>query len=326
MSLLQGRDCQGRGGRSAGGLNDPGMRQLIREYLDHLGGVKNYSPHTITAYSNDLSQFNEFLELHGSPAPVDIAGIDRLTVRRFLGDLVEQGKGKRSAARKLSSVRSFLDFLVRKGMLEHNPASGVLSPRLPRRLPLFLSESSVEKMMQLPDRSSVRGLRDRAILEMLYGTGIRLNELIQLDSRSLDLNNDTVKVLGKGSKQRIVPLGRRAKESVKEYLSRRSECPVRPGTSRDAGALFLSDRGRRISARAVYRVVNRYIGLASDIGKKSPHILRHTFATHMVNRGADLRAVKELLGHESLSTTQLYTHVTVDRLKRIYKQAHPKAQ
>jgi len=301
------------------------MKRSLREYLDHLASAKNYSPHTIAAYGNDLSQFYEFLVRLRSPAPAGITGIDHVTIRLFLGDLIEQGMGKRSAARKLSSVRSFFDFLVRRGVLDHNPASAVLSPRLPRHLPLFLDEPSVEKMMDLPDTSSVRGLRDRAVLEMLYGTGMRLNELIRLELRSLDLNNDTVKVLGKGSKHRIVPLGRRAKESLKHYLSRRSELSVRQGTMPDPEAVFLSDRGRRITPRAVYRIVHHYIGLVSDIGKKSPHILRHTFATHMVNRGADLRAVKELLGHESLSTTQLYTHVTVDRLKRIYKQAHPKA-
>jgi integrase/recombinase XerC len=301
------------------------MRQAIREYLDHLASVKHYSPHTIAAYRNDLLQFHEFLLRHGFREPVGADGIDRLTVRLFLGDLIEQGKSKKSAARKLSSVRSFLDSLVRGGVLEQNPAAAVLSPRFPRRLPLFLDESSVETMMGLPDTTSLRGLRDRALLELLYGTGIRLNELIQLNTGSIDLRNDTVKVLGKGSKQRIVPLGRRAKEAVRNYLSRRGEEPGSGITPRDPDAAFLSDRGRRISARGVYRIVHRYIGLVSDIAKKSPHILRHTFATHMVNRGADLRAVKELLGHESLSTTQLYTHVTVDRLKRIYKQAHPKA-
>jgi integrase/recombinase XerC len=301
------------------------MKRAIREYLTHLATVKHYSPHTIAAYGNDLAQFHEFLIRHGSGAPADMNGIDRMTVRLFLGDIIERGAGKKSAARKLSSVRSFLDSLVRRGVLETNPAAAVLSPRLPRRLPLFLDEPAIEKMMGLPDTSTVRGLRDRAVLELLYGTGIRLNELVQLNIGGIDLNNDTVKVLGKGSKHRIVPLGRSAKDAIRGYYSRRDETAGPGDSPRDPDAAFLSDRGLRISARGVYRIVHRYIGLVSDIAKQSPHILRHTFATHMVNRGADLRAVKELLGHESLSTTQLYTHVTVDRLKRIYKQAHPKA-
>src|ERR1041385_8243218 len=301
------------------------MERAIREYLDHCSDVKRYSPHTIAAYGNDLSQFHEFLLRHGAGAPVDLNGIDRLTIRLFLGDLLERGASKTSAARKLSSVRSFLDAQVRRGALANNPAAAVSSPRLPRRLPLFLDEPAVETMMTLPDTSTVNGLRDRALLELLYGTGIRVNELVQMVPASLDLSDGTIKVLGKGSKHRIVPLGRRAKEAIRSYRLRRDEESGAKGSRRAPGSLFLSDRGRRISARGVYRVVHRYIGLVSDIAKKSPHILRHTFATHLVNRGADLRAVKELLGHESLSTTQLYTHVTVDRLKRIYKQAHPKA-
>jgi tyrosine recombinase XerC len=298
------------------------MRRLIREYVDHCAGVKNYSAHTIAAYENDLRQFHEFLARHHSGEHVDAAKIDRLTIRLFLGELIERGMERKSAARKLSSVRSFMDFLLRKGVIPLNPAAGVLSPRLPRRLPHFLDEAAAARMMDLPDASSAEGVRDLAILELLYGTGIRLEELIRLDRRSIDMRNDTVKVRGKGSKERIVPLGRRAKEAVRGYLGRRHELLAGAGGTE---ALFLTPAGKRIYPRAVYRIARKYIGLVSDIAKKSPHLLRHTFATHLLNRGADLRAVKELLGHESLSTTQLYTHVTVDRLKRIYNQAHPKA-
>ena len=300
------------------------LKHEIREYLNHLDRVKNYSPHTVAAYGGDLAQFHEFLTRHFATEQIRPAEIDHVTLRLFLGDLLENGKSRKSIARKLSSVRSFFDFMVRRNVIAHNPGSNVLTPRLPRKLPVFLDEPSIEKMMNLPDTSTVRGLRDRAILELLYGTGMRLNELVRLDLSSLDLGNNTVKVLGKGSKERIVPLGRKAKDALKAYLARRVEGAARgPGGDE---AVFINKSGKRIYPRAVYRIVNHYISVASDVRKKSPHVLRHTFATHMVNRGADLRAVKELLGHESLSTTQLYTHVTVDRLKRIYKQAHPKAQ
>ncbi len=300
------------------------MKRFIQEYLDHCAAVRNYSAHTIAAYNNDLKQFHEFLARHFARERVDAGDIDRLTIRLFLGELIERGIGRKSAARKLSSVRSFMDFLVRKGTIEANPAAGVLSPKLPRRLPAFLDEPAAQKLMELPGESTPAGFRDRAILELLYGTGIRLEELIRLDTRSIDMRNDTVKVRGKGSKERIVPLGSRAKESLRGYLRCRHELLADGGSPKEP-ALFLTPSGRRMYPRGVYRIVHRYIGLVSEIGKKSPHLLRHTFATHLLNRGADLRSVKELLGHESLSTTQLYTHVTVDRLKRIYNQAHPKA-
>jgi len=296
----------------------------IREYLNHIDRVKNYSPHTVAAYGGDLRQFHEFLARHFSTDRIVPAEIDHVTIRLFLGDLLENGKSRKSIVRKLSSVRSFFDFMVRRNVIPQNPGSNVLTPRLPRKLPVYLDEPSIDKMMNLPDTSTVRGLRDRAILELLYGTGMRLNELVRLDLSSLDLGNNTVKVTGKGSKERIVPIGSKAKDALKAYLARRAGGAAGRGGPDEA--VFFSEGGKRIYPRAVHRIVNHYISLASDVRKKSPHVLRHTFATHMVNRGADLRAVKELLGHESLSTTQLYTHVTVDRLKRIYKQAHPKAQ
>ena len=305
-------------------MNAATLKHEIREFTKNLEGVKNYSPHTVAAYGGDLSQFHEFLVRHFSTERINPAEIDHLTIRLFLGDLLEKGKSRKSIVRKLSSVRSFFDFMVRRNVIAHNPGSNVLTPRLPRKLPVFLDEPSIDKMMNLPDTSTVRGLRDRAILELLYGTGMRLNELVGLDLGSLDLGNNTVKVLGKGGKERILPLGMKAKQALNAYLVRRTEGWA--GTNRLNEAVFVINSGKRIYARAVYRIVNHYIGVASDVRKKSPHVLRHSFATHMVNRGADLRAVKELLGHESLSTTQLYTHVTVDRLKRIYKQAHPKAE
>jgi len=301
------------------------MRRHIEAYLDALRNERHSSVHTVLAYAEDLRQLHEFLTRHFSSPTYRLESIDQLTIRLFLGDLLDRGLSKKSVARKLAAVRSFLKFLVKHGMLASNPARNIVTPKLPRSLPVFLDEPAMARMMELPDRSSVEGLRDRALLELLYGTGIRVGELVQLDLEDIDLNGEVVKVFGKGRKERIVPLGRMAKEALRQYfLVRPTQISSRTGKGEE-GAAFLSARGLRMYPKGAHTIVSRYIGAVSDIEKKSPHVLRHTFATHLLNRGADLRAVKELLGHESLSTTQLYTHVTVDRLRRIYEQAHPKA-
>jgi integrase/recombinase XerC len=297
----------------------------IQKFLQHLAVEKNYSPHTIVAYREDLNQFQEFLERHWSEKHIDVRKVDQLTIRLFLGDLLDQGKSKKSVARKLAAVRSFMKYLVKRGVVTVNPGMNIVTPKLPRRLPTFVDEPAIERMMAVPDCSTIGGVRDKAVLEMLYGTGMRLSELVGLNFGDVDMKSDTVKVLGKGSKHRIVPLGRKAKEALRGYLVRREELFSSHTLEDDKKAIFLSARGQRLYPKGVYRIVQNYLGAVSELEKKSPHVLRHTFATHLLNRGADLRAVKELLGHESLSTTQLYTHVTVDRLKRIYQQAHPKA-
>jgi tyrosine recombinase XerC len=301
------------------------MIEYIKKYLHYLSNERNYSPHTISAYGGDLNQFYEFLKRHFSGMPFNVANIDQVTIRLFLGDLLEDGRSKSSVARKLVVVRSFLKYLVKLNVIKHNAGLNVVSPRLPKKLPYFLDEASVERMMAIPDCSVMEGLRDRAILELLYSTGIRLAELIQLNLDQVDFMNDTIKIFGKGRKHRIVPIGRKAREAIKQYLKERDKQLYVITKEEDRKALFLSARGKRMYPKGVFRIVNKYISTVSEIEKKSPHVLRHTFATHLLNRGADLRAVKELLGHESLSTTQLYTHVTVNRLKRIYNQAHPRA-
>jgi len=301
------------------------MIEYIKKYLHYLSNERNYSPHTISAYGGDLNQFYEFLKRHFSGMPFKVANIDQVTIRLFLGDLLEDGRSKSSVARKLVVVRSFLKYLVKLNVIKHNAGLNVVSPRLPKKLPYFLDEASVERMMAIPDCSVMEGLRDRAILELLYSTGIRLAELIQLNLDQVDFINDTIKIFGKGRKHRIVPIGRKAREAIKQYLKERDKQLYVITKEEDRKALFLSARVKRMHPKGVFRIVNKYISAVSEIEKKSPHVLRHTFATHLLNRGADLRAVKELLGHESLSTTQLYTHVTVNRLKRIYNQAHPRA-
>jgi integrase/recombinase XerC len=299
------------------------MNEHIRNFLTYITKVRNYSPHTVAAYGDDLSQFALFLER--APGRQSIASVDQNTIRAFLGDLLQHGITKKSAARKLAALRSLYKYLVQKGIAANNPALNIVTPKLPKKLPAFLDEPSISKMMSLPDLTTNDGIRDKAILEVLYGTGIRLSELIGLTLDNVDLRNATIKVLGKGKKYRILPLGKKADEAVKRYLEIRSQFQVDRTTAGNKQYLFLSGKGKPLYPKGVYRTVTKYISSVSELEKKSPHVLRHTFATHLLNRGADLRAVKELLGHESLSTTQLYTHVTVDRLKRIYLQAHPKA-
>ena len=293
----------------------------IAAFLGYLAAEKFFSRHTVAAYALDLDQFSGFLAVHTGAADPDPAAVDHLTIRLYLGELADRGIQKRSIARKLAAIRSFFRFLVRKKKLASNPSLNVVTPKLPRKLPSFLDEPSVRRMMELPDTSTPNGLRDRAILELLYGTGIRVGELTGLVAGGLDLGGSTVKVLGKGSKDRILPLGGKAREALTRYLALRKDA----ATGRGASPVFRNSKGSSLNRREVYRIVRKYISLVSEIHTKSPHVLRHTFATHLLNNGADLTAVRELLGHESLATTQLYTHVTVEKLKRIYNQAHPKA-
>jgi tyrosine recombinase XerC len=282
-----------------------------------MSAERNASKHTLAAYAYDLGQYGEFLTAAG----VEVQDVDHTRIRLFLGSLMEQGIAKRSAGRKLACLRSFYKFLRRKGIAAVNPTAIVASPRLERRLPQFLDEDAVKQVLAQPDCRTPVGIRDAAILELFYSTGIRLSELLHLTPRDLEFSHRTVKVTGKGSKQRIVPFGRKAAAAVQRWMQVRATF-VRPDM--DPGTVFLSSRGRILQPKTVNLLVNRYIGAVSEIRQKSPHVLRHTFATHLVNRGADLQAVRELLGHESLSTTQVYTHVGIDRLKKVYAQAHPK--
>jgi tyrosine recombinase XerC len=297
----------------------------IEKYREHLQIERNYSSHTVHAYEADLIQFAEFLAEVRGGGKVEIDRIDHRTIRSYLGHLLELGLAKKSIARKLAAIRSFFSFLVRLDHLKLNPARSVATPKLEKRLPSFLDEKSVAKLMDIPDRTTVMGVRDWAILELLYSTGMRLAELVQLNVGEIDFGTETVKVHGKGGKQRIIPLGRKAQEALRAYLGQRGKLFTGETTVDDRKGVFLTIHGRRIYPKAVHLVVNSAISRVSEVEQKSPHVLRHTFATHLLDRGADLRAVKELLGHESLSTTQIYTHVTVERLKKVYEQAHPKA-
>ena len=291
--------------------------QHTHAFLAYLAAERRVSPHTITAYEDDLRDYLSFLDRVGLAVPV----VDHLVIRRFLGSLIDQGLAKRSVARKLACLRSFYKFLRKHGVVDTVPTAMVATPRLERRLPQYLEEDAMAQVLAQPDRSSPDGMRDAAILELLYSTGMRLSELLALRSSDFDMTGETVKVTGKGSKQRILPFGRKAAEALRQWRAMR---PRLLGSAEDPGTLFISVRGKRMTPKGVNLLVNRYIGAVSDLQQRSPHVLRHTFATHLVNRGADLQAVRELLGHESLSTTQVYTHVGIDRLKAVYAQAHPK--
>lgn len=301
------------------------MIEHITSFLNYLKFERNYSSKTVSSYEDDLLQLHSFFKKHFSSEKYQFKNIENLTIRLFLGDLIENRISRRSIARKLSSVRSFFKYLYRKKIIELNPTINIATPKISKKLPSFLDESAVARMLELPDEATVTGLRDKALLELLYSTGIRLNELIELKLENIDWHNKTLKVIGKGRKARITPFGERAKSALNKYMLSRDQLFSKTTSEKERSSVFISNRGKPMYPKGVYNIVNSYIQQVSDIEKKSPHVLRHTFATHLLNRGADLNAVKELLGHESLSTTQIYTHVTIDRLKSIYDQAHPKS-
>lgn len=302
------------------------MQDYVRKFLHYLEHERNCSAYTIVSYEEDLNQFATYLSHTGDDGAERLETISHQTVRDFLHSLIEKGYSRGSIARKLACLRSFFRFLRRQQMLSTNPAAAIRAPKLPKRLPTVLAEHEVALLMEQPDRSTPEGCRDRALLEILYGTGIRLGELIRLNWSDINFADGTLKVMGKGSKQRIVPFGGMALQALREYRAVRTMIVVPPYVDGTCGeAVFVTKRGKRLSPNGVNILMNDYIGKVSEVHKKSPHVLRHSFATHLLDRGADLKAVQQLLGHESLSTTQVYTHVSVERLKKVYAQAHPKA-
>ena len=293
------------------------MQEAVRGFLRHLSLEKNASPHTVRAYGDDLHQFlaHARAELRREIAPADV---DHLLIRSFLARLHSRGLKKSSSARKLAGLRTFFRWLCREGVLAKNPARALLSPRTERRIPTHLEESEVATLLDLPGDGIV-AVRGRALLELLYATGLRCAELVSLDLGEVDFESRMVRVVGKGRKERVVPFGGRARDAVRAWL------PVRVALSPDSEALFINQRGGRLTDRSVRSLVAHRIRQVAITRRVSPHTLRHSFATHLLERGADLRTIQELLGHTSLSTTQRYTHVNTRHILEIYKKSHPRA-
>ncbi|MBA3658732.1 MAG: tyrosine recombinase XerC [Gemmatimonadales bacterium] len=300
-------------------------RPEVAEFLLHLEKERGQSPHTVLAYGRDLAAFTEFCDRHYAGAWT-WATVDRIGIRGFLGDLQRRGLARRSAARALSAVRSLYHYLQVHHGLTVNVARAAKVPKLEKRLPTYLDRGQTEQLFEWAELRAGAGefgpIRDLAILELFYSTGIRLSELSGMNLEDLDLLSDQAKVRGKGRKERIVPVGSRAVLALRRYLALRDGVVER--TAGDRRAVFVGRRGRRMPPRAVQRSVHAMFDAVGGDGLRV-HSLRHTFATHMLDAGADLRAVQELLGHASLSTTQIYTHTSVERLKKVYQQAHPRA-
>jgi integrase/recombinase XerC len=294
------------------------MQQWIDRFSRYLADERNLSPHTRAAYMRDLGEFQSFLLINGGADQQAVARIDSFLLRRYLAELHKRNQ-RTSIARKLSTLRTFFRYLVREGLLPSNPAEGLSTPKLNRYLPKTLSVDEAQALMERGYGNSLLDLRDRAIVELFYSSGLRISELTSLDVGSLDLREKLVRVVGKGRKERILPVGRKSHEAISAYLEGR-------GMPGEEEPLFLNARGGRLTPRSVQRNLKTRLIKAGVMKDISPHALRHSFATHLLDGGADLRAIQELLGHASLSTTQKYTQVSVDQLMSVYDKAHPRSK
>ncbi len=317
------------------------MRELLKSFLQHLELNRNASVHTVRAYDSDLSQFLDALARAkqrkvSALAPTDI---DHVAIREFLGELHARGNSRASAARKLTAVRTFCRYLRREGLIQDDPSALVGAPKQDQKLPAHLEIGEMEKLLAMPDTSTPLGRRDRAIIELFYASGLRLSELVGLDLDDLNLSSRMVRVLGKGRKERIVPFNHASEDALRAWLKDRGtfahvSSPQNPRRAQKSSAkyvrrrdaLFVNYQGGRLSTRSVDRLVKRYVSMCSTRLGISPHALRHSFATHLLQRGADLRAIQELLGHARLSTTQRYTHLNTTELIETYRKSHPRAK
>ena len=292
----------------------------IKEFLNYLTYQKRYSKHTIISYETDLVAFADFIEVNYQES--SISSIPPTYIRTWLASIKEKGNTSKTINRKISALKSFFKYQVKKEIIELSPMAVISSPKNSKRLPRFVDKKDMDTLfehVEFPD--NWQGYTERMLLQLLYNTGIRLAELIQLQVQHIDLSNTAIKVLGKGNKERVIPISNVLRVSIQEYMQRRAT--QWPAT--DLPYLLLNAKGRQLYPRYVYDITKKYLSLVTTIDKKSPHILRHSFATHLTNNGADLNAVKELLGHSSLAATQVYTHNSIDKLKDAHKKAHPKA-
>lgn len=290
------------------------MERYIDKFLNYLKVEKDASVHTLINYSVDLKELSQFI------TDKELKNVDVLDIRKFLVSLRQKGFKKVTIARKMACLRSFFKFLCREGHLKLNPMVGLVGPKPEKKLPIFLSEDDMTKLLETPDIKDPAGLRDKAILETLYSTGVRVSELVGLNVEHIDFIAGVIRVYGKGKKERLAPIGDKALRIIKSYIQKRDKTG-----NRTTKVLFLNKDGRRLTDRSVRNIIDKYIKIASVRTDISPHSLRHSFATHLLNRGADLRSVQELLGHSNLSTTTIYTHLSTEKLKSVYDKTHPRA-
>jgi len=293
------------------------MHRYTREFIKYIKLERRYSAHTVEAYQGDLIQLETFLYGYFHSPDINWKLVNRRLLREYMGWQAGSGLQRISIARKLAAIKVFFAFLTRNNYISVNPAATIKTPKYKRELPEFLSIELMEKLMELPPRNTFEGTRDHAMLELFYAAGIRRGELIALKLTDLFFDENVIRVIGKGEKERIVPIGAYARDSLHHYLKYRAQLNT------NVPEVFLLKSGKPMYPMIVHRIINKYLQKIADIKKKSPHVLRHSFATHLMNQGADIRAVKDLLGHANLSTTQIYTHTSIDHLKSIYARAHP---
>ncbi|ROL59905.1 tyrosine recombinase XerC [Bacteroidetes/Chlorobi group bacterium ChocPot_Mid] len=296
------------------------IEEGIKQFLIYCETERNYSQYTVESYGTALAQFFDFLQEEFGEVP-ELNEIETNDIRPFLSFLLEKGQKKSSLRLKIAAVKSFFKYCQKKGLTEKNPASLVPSPKKDKKLPSFLLQNEIARLIENIGEDSVEDIRNKALIELLYSSGLRISEALNLDVNDINFYQRSVKVLGKGNKERVVPIGSKALSAIKKYLEKRNELLQNSNET----ALFLSKKGKRMNSVNAYRIINALMRLNTESPQKSPHVLRHTFATHLLDNGADIQSVSEMLGHASLSTTQVYTHVSIERLKSAYKKAHPKA-